>query len=47
MSPPQMRCVLFSPNCWWLVVTFVVVFAFLPETFGKVAGTYEWYFVIL
>ena len=28
-------------------VTLVVVFDFLPQKFGKLAGTCEWYFVIL
>ena len=28
-------------------VTLVVAFGFLPQTFGKVVVTYDWYFVIL
>ena len=28
-------------------VTLVVSFAFMLQNFGKVAGTYKWYFVIL
>ena len=27
-------------------VTSVVAFHFLPQNFGKVVGTYDWYFVI-
>ena len=38
------------PSCFLLVargVTLVVVFAFSPQKIGNLAGTYEWYFVIL
>ena len=38
----------FSWDHWWLLtVTLVVVCGFLPQNFWEVAGTYQWYFVIL
>ena len=41
---------LFFDKCdyfyWWLVES-AFTFTFLQMNYGKVAGTYEWYFVIL
>ena len=33
----------FLPH-WWLIVTLVVAFVFLPPNFGEMVGTCEWYF---